>query len=76
MHILFCGSEKTVLIDSVDPVMCDETDGGSFSDVKKIDYNNLTLMQSRIIQSSIPMVLKRIPDAKGNSHTQGKGYAY
>ncbi len=68
---LICGSEKTVLIDSVDPVMCDEL-MGQLSDVKKIDYI-ISHHAEQDHSGSIPMVLKRYPDAKVIATPKAKG---
>lgn len=68
---LICGSEKTVLIDSVDPVMSDELIG-QLSDVKKIDYI-ISHHAEQDHSGSIPMVLKRYPDAKVIATTKAKG---
>lgn len=68
---LICGSEKTVLIDSVDPVMCDEL-MEQLSDVKKIDYI-ISHHAEQDHSGSIPMVLKRYPDAKVIASPKAKG---
>ncbi len=68
---LICGSEKTVLIDSVDPVMSDELIG-QLSDVKKIDYI-ISHHAEQDHSGSIPMVLKRYPDAKVIATPKAKG---
>ncbi|NLD38779.1 MAG: FprA family A-type flavoprotein [Desulfatiglans sp.] len=68
---LICGSEKTVLIDSVDPVMCDEL-MEQLSDVKKVDYI-ISHHAEQDHSGSIPMVLKRYPDAKVIASPKAKG---
>jgi flavorubredoxin len=68
---LICGGEKTVLIDSVDPVMCDEL-MGQLSDVKKIDYI-VSHHAEQDHSGSIPVVLKRYPDAKVIATPKAKG---
>ncbi|MBN1906714.1 MAG: FprA family A-type flavoprotein [Deltaproteobacteria bacterium] len=68
---LICGSEKTVLIDSVDPVMSDEL-MDQLSDVKKIDYI-ISNHAEQDHSGSIPVVLKRYPDAKVVATPKAKG---
>jgi flavorubredoxin len=68
---LICGSEKTLLIDSVDPVMGDEL-MAQLSDVKRIDYI-ISHHAEQDHSGSIPMVLKRYPDAKVIATPKAKG---
>ena len=56
------GSEKTVLIDTVDPTMADEL-LGQLENVPKLDYL-VSLHAEQDHSGSIPHVLSRYPDAK------------
>lgn len=67
---LVSGSEKSVLIDSVDPAMADVL-LGQLADVSKIDY----IVSNHAEQDhsgSIPIVLQKYPDAKVICSTKAK----
>jgi flavorubredoxin len=65
------GSEKTVLIDTVDPPMVDEL-LTQLEDVSKLDYV-VSLHAEQDHSGSIPHVLSRYPDAKLISSPKAKG---
>ncbi|MBU8914334.1 MAG: FprA family A-type flavoprotein [Spirochaetales bacterium] len=65
------GSEKTVLIDTVDPVMVDEL-LTQLENVSKLDYV-VSLHAEQDHSGSIPHVLSRYPDAKVISSPKAKG---
>jgi len=64
------GSEKTVLIDTVDPLMVDEL-LAQLENVSKLDYI-VSLHSEQDHSGSIPHVLSRYPDAKLISSPKGK----
>jgi len=68
---LIHGSEKTTLIDSVDPPMADVL-LSQLSDVPKIDYI-VSHHAEQDHSGSIPMVLEKYPDAKVICSTKAKG---
>jgi flavorubredoxin len=68
---LIYGSEKTVLIDSVDPVMSDELIG-QLTDVKKIDFI-ISHHAEQDHSGTIPKVLERFPAAKVIVSPKAKG---
>jgi len=68
---LVFGSEKTVLLDSVDPPMADVL-LAQLSDVPKIDYI-VSHHAEQDHSGSIPMVLEKYPDAKVVCTTRAKG---
>jgi flavorubredoxin len=68
---LISGSEKTALLDSVDPPMADVL-LAQLSDVPKIDYI-VSHHAEQDHSGSIPMVLERYPDAKVICTTKAKG---
>jgi flavorubredoxin len=65
------GSEKTVLIDTVDPLMVDEL-LAQLENVSKLDYV-VSLHAEQDHSGSIPHVLSRYPDAKLISSPKAKG---
>ncbi len=65
------GSEKTVLIDTVDPSMVDEL-LTQLENVSKLDYI-VSLHSEQDHSGSIPLVLSRYPDAKLISSPMAKG---
>jgi len=65
------GSEKTVLIDTVDPPMVDDL-LTQLEDVSKLDYV-VSLHAEQDHSGSIPHVLSRYPDAKLISSPKAKG---
>ncbi len=65
------GSEKTVLIDTVDPLMVDEL-LTQLENVSKLDYV-VSLHAEQDHSGSIPHVLSRYPDAKLISSPKAKG---
>ncbi len=65
------GSEKTVLIDTVDPLMVDEL-LAQLENVPKLDYV-VSLHAEQDHSGSIPHVLSRYPDAKVISSPKAKG---
>ncbi len=65
------GSEKTVLIDTVDPLMVDEL-LAQLENVSKLDYI-VSLHAEQDHSGSIPHVLSRYPDAKLISSPKAKG---
>ncbi len=65
------GSEKTVLIDTVDPAMADEL-LTKLENVSKLDYI-VSLHAEQDHSGSIPHVLSRYPDAKLISSPKAKG---
>ncbi len=65
------GSEKTVLIDTVDPLMVDEL-LSQLENVSKLDYV-VSLHAEQDHSGSIPHVLSRYPDAKLISSPKAKG---
>ena len=65
------GSEKTVLLDSVDPAMADEL-MGQFEGVTKIDYI-ISQHAEQDHSGTIPQVLEKYPDAKLISTPRAKG---
>lgn len=67
---LVSGSEKTVLIDSVDPAMADVL-LGQLADVPKIDYI-VSHHAEQDHSGSIPHVLEKYPDAKVICSTKAK----
>lgn len=67
---LIKGSEKTVLIDTVDPSMSDIL-LKHLKDVKKLDFI-ISLHAEQDHSASIPMVLERYPDAKVIASPKGK----
>ena len=67
---LVSGSEKTVLIDSVDPAMADVL-LGQLADVPKIDYV-VSHHAEQDHSGSIPHVLEKYPDAKVICSTKAK----
>lgn len=68
---LIHGSEKTVLLDSVDPPMADEL-MAQLEDVKKIDFI-VSHHAEQDHSGSIPMVLERFPQAKVIATPRAKG---
>ena len=68
---LIHGSEKTALIDSVDPPMADVL-LTQLSDIPKIDYI-ISHHAEQDHSGSIPMVLEKYPDAKVICSTKAKG---
>jgi len=65
------GSEKTVLIDTVDPAMADEL-LTKLENVSKLDYV-VSLHAEQDHSGSIPHILSRYPDAKLISSPKAKG---
>jgi len=65
------GSEKTVLIDTVDPLMLDEL-MAQLENVSKLDYI-VSLHAEQDHSGSIPHVLSRYPDAKLITSPKAKG---
>jgi flavorubredoxin len=65
------GSEKTVLIDTVDPLMVDEL-LAQLENVSKLDYV-VSLHAEQDHSGSIPHVLSRYPDAKLITSPKAKG---
>ncbi|MBW2558804.1 MAG: FprA family A-type flavoprotein [Deltaproteobacteria bacterium] len=65
------GSEKTVLLDSVDPAMADEL-LGKLEGVSKVDYI-ISHHAEQDHSGTIPQVLKKYPDAKLISTPKAKG---
>lgn len=68
---LITGSEKTALLDTVDPLMADKL-MAQLADVKKIDFI-VSLHAEQDHSGTIPLVLKRFPDAKVVVTPKAKG---
>jgi flavorubredoxin len=65
------GSEKTALLDSVDPAMADEL-MGQLEDVSRIDYI-ISHHAEQDHSGTIPQILEKYPDAKLISTPRAKG---